>query len=70
MNGGIRHSGDRALARHVGNAVLRADSPGTRIYKEHKTSTRRIDLAVAAVMAVDRASWYANRAAPMIFLPA
>ncbi len=70
MNGGITHSGDRALARHVGNAVLRADSRGTRIYKEHKNSTRRIDLAVAAVMAVDRASWHANRAAPMIFLPA
>jgi phage terminase large subunit-like protein len=35
----------------VANATVRTDNRGTRIYKEHKHSTRRIDLAVAAVMA-------------------
>jgi phage terminase large subunit-like protein len=39
------------LARHVGNALVRNDSRGHRIVKEHKDSTRRIDLAVAAVTA-------------------
>lgn len=57
VNGAVTHDGDLRLARHVGNAVLRADSRGTRIYKEHKNSQRRIDLAVAAVMALDRAGW-------------
>lgn len=59
MNRSVTHSGDRRLARHLDNAVLKADSRGTRIYKEHKHSQRRIDLAVAAVMAFDRAAWYA-----------
>jgi phage terminase large subunit-like protein len=56
MNRSLTHSGDPRLARHVGNAVLKADSRGTRIYKEHRNSSRRIDLAVAAVMALDRAA--------------
>ena len=30
---------------------MRIDNRGTRIYKEHKHSTRRIDLAVCAIMA-------------------
>ena len=48
----LTHSGDAGLARHVGNAVLKVDSRGWRIYKEHKSSPRKIDLAVAGVMAV------------------
>jgi phage terminase large subunit-like protein len=39
------------LPRHVENATVRTDNRGTRIYKESKHSTRRIDLEVAAVMA-------------------
>jgi len=49
--------------------VLKADTRGSRIYKDHKHSTRRIDLAVATLMAFDRACWYAQRSAPMIYLP-
>ena len=58
MNRSVTHSDDPRLARHIGNAVLKADSRGTRIYKEHKHSNRRIDLAVAAVMALDRAAFH------------
>jgi hypothetical protein len=39
------------LARRIGNATVRTDNLGTRIYKEHKHSTRRIDLAVCAIVA-------------------
>lgn len=60
MNRSVTHDGDPRLARHIGNAVLKADSRGTRIYKEHRNSQRRIDLAVAAVMALDRAAWHAG----------
>jgi phage terminase large subunit-like protein len=45
-----------ALARHVADAVLREDSRGARLSKEHKDSKRRIDAAMAAVMAVHRAA--------------
>lgn len=69
MNGSLTHSGDPRLARHLDNAVLKADSRGTRIYKEHRNSQRRIDLAVAAVMAVDRAAWYAAEPPPKKALP-
>jgi hypothetical protein len=36
--------------------------------KEHKHSVRKIDLAIAAVMAVDRAGWHAGHGAPMIYV--
>jgi len=56
LNRALTHSGNPDLARHVGNATVKLDSRGTRIQKEHKHSTRRIDLAVAAVMAHDVAA--------------
>lgn len=56
MNMGLTQSGDQRLARHISNAVLKQDSRGTRIVKEAKNSARKIDLAVAAVMAFDRAA--------------
>lgn len=56
LNGALTHSGDPRLARHIDNAVLRVDQRGARLAKETKSSPRKIDLAVAAVMALDRAS--------------
>jgi phage terminase large subunit-like protein len=50
----LTHSGDPNLARHIANAVIKTDSRGSRLVKESKRSTRRIDLAIAAVMALDR----------------
>lgn len=44
------HDGDPRLARHVANAVLKDDRHGPRIVKESKSSPRKIDLAVTAVM--------------------
>ena len=56
MNEQLHHSGDERLAQHVNNAVLRTDSRGSRLSKESKKSNRKIDLAVASVMAFDRAA--------------
>lgn len=56
LNGTLTHSGDERLARHVGNAVIKTDARGSRLSKDSKSSGRKIDLAVAAVMAFDRAS--------------
>lgn len=50
MNGNITHDGDPRLARHMGNAILKTDSRGTRLIKETQRSKRHIDLAVCAVM--------------------
>jgi phage terminase large subunit-like protein len=51
----LTHSGDSRLTRHVSNVVLRMTASGPRIQKEHLSSPRHIDLAVASVMAYDRA---------------
>lgn len=56
---GLTQSGHKMLTRHVGNAVLKDDSRGVRIVKESKSSVRKIDLAVCAVMGLDRAAWHA-----------
>lgn len=55
LNRTLTHSGDPRLARHVANCVLKVDQRGARITKEAKSSMRKIDLAVAAVMGCDRA---------------
>lgn len=60
----ITHSGDPRLARHLGNAVLKTDSRGSRLSKDAKSSPRKIDLAVASVMAADRAGYWLNQDAP------
>ena len=67
VNRTLRHSGDARLGRHIGNCVVRVDSRGTRLAKEHKHSLRRIDLAVAAVMAHSRATWLAGRSGQQLF---
>jgi phage terminase large subunit-like protein len=68
IEGTLTHSGDKRLARHIANAVLRTDTRGARIVKESKHSKRRIDLAVAAIMAHSRAVEIARRPAPSIYV--
>jgi phage terminase large subunit-like protein len=68
VNGQLSHSGDRRLARHIGNAVLREDSRGARLAKERRDSPRRIDAAVAAGMAHDRAATLAGVTRDSIYI--
>lgn len=55
LNKTVTHSGDPRLARHLSNCILRTDSRGSRLSKDAKGSPRKIDLAVSAVMALERA---------------
>jgi phage terminase large subunit-like protein len=68
VNGQLTHSGDSRLARHIGNAILREDARGARLAKERKDSPRRIDAAVAAVMAHDRAAALAGVTRDSIYI--
>lgn len=61
VNREVTHSGNPTLARHVANARVVEDSRGTRLAKDKRNSPRRIDAAVAAVMAHARASHYARK---------
>lgn len=52
----VSHSGDPRLARHVANAHVKVDARGQRIVKDGARSARKVDAAVSAMMAHDRAS--------------
>jgi phage terminase large subunit-like protein len=52
----LTHDGDALLARHLDNCKLKVDNLGGRIVKESRASNRRIDAAVAFVIAYDRAT--------------
>jgi phage terminase large subunit-like protein len=71
VNKQISHNGDPQLARHIGNATLRVDQRGSRLAKEKRGSMRRIDLAVASVMALERAYWWHSQGGnlPQVFDP-
>jgi phage terminase large subunit-like protein len=56
MDAQITHDGDPVLARHIANATLKTDSRGSRIVKDHRGSSRKIDAAVGAVMGLHRAA--------------
>jgi phage terminase large subunit-like protein len=53
IQGNLTHDGDPGLARHIDNAVIKEDMRGARIVKQAKGL--KIDMAVAAVMAHNRA---------------
>ena len=60
MNNKVTQDGDLRLARHVSSAVLKVDQRGSRLAKESRGTSRKIDLAVCCVMALDRAAWWAT----------
>jgi phage terminase large subunit-like protein len=56
LEGRLRHDGDPRLAAHVANAVPVTTAHGDVIVKDKRMSPRKIDAAVAAIIAVDRAA--------------
>ena len=63
----LTHDGSGLLARHISNAVVKTDRLGPRIVKEHRSSQRRIDAAVASIIGFDRAT--VSRKEPETLLP-
>jgi hypothetical protein len=61
IEGDLTHDGDPALARHVGHTIAKETPYETIIGKEHPDSPRKIDAAVASVVAFERAAWHASR---------
>lgn len=58
MDRTVTHDGDADLATHIGNAVPKQTTMGDLIHKDKRSSTRKIDAAVAAIVAHDRAAWH------------
>ena len=57
----LTHDGEQALSRHVLAAVVNPTASGETIRKDRRWSPRKIDLAVASVLALERATWHRAR---------
>ncbi len=57
-SGGLTHDGDARLARHLANARLKETVDGAYITKDGRNSPRKIDIAVASVIAFERAAFH------------
>lgn len=62
----LTHDGNPLLARHISNAVVKIDRLGPRIVKEHRGSPRKIDAAVASIIALDRATVSRQEPEPLV----
>lgn len=58
MTGAVSHDGDERLAKHVAHCVAKATALGDLVSKDKRNSPRKIDAAVAAIVALDRAAWH------------
>lgn len=54
------HDGDPRLAAHVAHCVAKSTALGDLVSKDKRGSPRKIDAAVAAIVAFDRAAWHTN----------
>ncbi len=63
----LTQDGNALLTRHISNAVVKVDRLGPRIVKEHRGSPRKIDAAVASIIAFDRAT--VSRTNPEMIVP-
>ena len=70
MNKKLRVRPDAALARHIDNCILKIDGQrGGRITKDYRNPKLKIDLAIALMMAYDRASVRMEEAlVPQVFV--
>jgi phage terminase large subunit-like protein len=68
-NQAFTQSGDPRLRRHIGNAVLKMSSRGGQVAKATKNSPNKIDLAVTAIMGLDRACQIPERKPEATFIP-
>lgn len=62
----LTHDGSGLITRHINNAVVKTDRLGPRIVKEHRGSPRKIDGAVASIIAFDRATVSRNESEPLV----
>jgi phage terminase large subunit-like protein len=57
----VTHDGDLRLANHVAHCIAKPTPMGDLVSKDKRGSPRKIDAAVAAIVAFDRAAWHQTR---------
>ncbi|MFB1297337.1 terminase large subunit domain-containing protein [Mycobacterium sp. pW049] len=58
VDGSVTQDGDPRLAAHVAHCVARPTAQGDVIMKDKRGSPRKVDAAVAAIIAYDRRAWH------------
>jgi phage terminase large subunit-like protein len=53
VNKTLSHDADARLAQHLANAIVKETPQGALITKDRRGSKRKIDLAIAAVLAME-----------------
>lgn len=56
VEGKLVHDGNPSLSRHIDNCIVKTDHRGQRVTKEHSNSNKKIDNAIAFIIAYDRAT--------------
>lgn len=57
----VSHDGDEQLSSHIAHCVAKPTPMGDLVSKDKRGSPRKIDAAVAAIVAYDRAAWHSSR---------
>ena len=57
----VTHDGDPKLSAHIAHCTAKATPMGDLVAKDKRGSPRKIDAAVAAIVAYDRAAWHQQR---------
>jgi phage terminase large subunit-like protein len=57
----VSHDGDPRLAAHIAHCVAKPTPMGDLVSKDKRGSPRKIDAAVAAIVAFDRAAWHLTK---------
>ncbi|WP_402371412.1 terminase large subunit domain-containing protein [Isoptericola rhizosphaerae] len=57
----MTHDGDARMAVHVANCKAKSTPMGDLVVKDKRGSARKIDAAVAGIVAFDRAAWHSNK---------
>ena len=57
----VVHDGDPRLAAHIAHCVAKRTPLGDLVSKDKRGSSRKIDAAVAAIVALDRAAWHTQK---------
>lgn len=57
----VSHDGNEDLAKHFAHCIAKRTPMGDLVSKDKKSSPRKIDAAVASIVALDRAAWHGNQ---------
>jgi phage terminase large subunit-like protein len=57
----VTHDGDKRMAAHIAHCTAKSTPMGDLVAKDKRGSPRKIDAAVAAIVAYDRAAWHQQR---------